>query len=163
MFFDDFRWHFWVYYFTIVWTIEIVLQTNKGKTYNRREKNHINGHSKKHDCFLEDSFWNDIKSFMVITKGLILVSRTREQIAQNLCKEGPLILRSLLETDLLHLVDLLTLDKKRVEETPLKLHFQSHSACWEEIQFKSTLCFKQVEIIFFRHIMTVKLAEATGT
>ena len=82
---------------------------------------------------LEDSFWNDIKSFMVITKGLILVSRTREQIAQNLCKEGPLILRSLLETDLLHLVDLLTLDKKRVEETPLKLHFQSHSACWEEI------------------------------
>ena len=88
------------------------------KTYNGREKNHINNHSKKHDCFLEDSFWNDIESFMATTKGSILVSqsRTRKQIAQNMCKEGPLIHGSLTKTDLLHLVDLLISNKKRVEE-----------------------------------------------
>ena len=27
------------------------------------KKNQINNHSKKLDCFLEDSFWNDIESF----------------------------------------------------------------------------------------------------
>ena len=82
------------------------------------KKNQINNHSKKLDCFLEDSFWNDIESFMATTKGSILVSqsRTMEQIAQNLCKEGPLILGSLTKTDLLHLIDLLTSDKKWVEE-----------------------------------------------
>ena len=57
---------------------------------------------------------------MAITKGSILVSqsRTRKQVAQNMCKEGPLILGSLIKTDLLHLVDLLTSNKKRVEENP---------------------------------------------
>ena len=45
-----------------------------GKTYNGREKNHINSHSKKHDCFFEDSFWNDIESLMATTKGSVLVS-----------------------------------------------------------------------------------------
>ena len=48
-----------------------------GKTYNGKEKNHINNHSKKHDCFLEDSFWNDIESLMATTKGSILVSQSR--------------------------------------------------------------------------------------
>ena len=82
------------------------------------EKNQINSHLKKHDCFLEDSFWNDIESFMATTKGSVFVSQstTKEQIAQNLCKEGPLILGSLTKTDLLHLIDLLTSDKKWVEE-----------------------------------------------
>ena len=57
---------------------------------------------------------------MATTKKSVLISqsRTREQIAQNLCKEGPLILGSLTKTDLLHLVDLLTSDKKWVEENP---------------------------------------------
>ncbi|CBI37626.3 unnamed protein product, partial [Vitis vinifera] len=82
--------------------------------------NQINSHSEKHDCFSEDSLWSDIKSFMATPKGSVLVSqsRTREQMAQNLRKEGPLVLGSLTETDLLHLVDLLISDKKWVEENP---------------------------------------------
>lgn len=82
--------------------------------------NQINSHSEKHDCFSEDSLWSDIESFMATPKGSVLVSqsRTREQMAQNLRKEGPLVLGSLTETDLLHLVDLLISDKKWVEENP---------------------------------------------
>ena len=59
---------------------------------------------------------------MATTKKSVLISqsRIREQIAQNLCKEGPLILGSLIETDLLHLVDLLTSDKNWVEENPIQ-------------------------------------------
>lgn len=45
----------------------------------------------------------------------------REQIAHNLQKEGPSDLRCLSKFDLLHVVDLLILDKKWVEECPSKM------------------------------------------
>ncbi|XP_039002850.1 uncharacterized protein LOC120129417 [Hibiscus syriacus] len=51
---------------------------------------------------------------------LVTQSRTREEMAENLLKEGPLVLRPLSKTDLLHLVDLLISDKKWIKECPSK-------------------------------------------
>ncbi|KAK9271706.1 hypothetical protein L1049_002069 [Liquidambar formosana] len=82
--------------------------------------NQINGQPGKHEIFSMDSFWSDMESFIDTTKGSVLVSqaKTRLHMAQNLQKEGPLVLRSLKESDLLLLVDLLIADKKWVEECP---------------------------------------------
>ncbi|GAV75861.1 LOW QUALITY PROTEIN: NYN domain-containing protein/OST-HTH domain-containing protein/OHA domain-containing protein [Cephalotus follicularis] len=80
----------------------------------------IKNHSGKHEVFTKDFFWNDIESFLHMPRGSFVVSesRTREHMAQNLQKEGPLVLRSLGDSDLLHLVDLLISEKKWVEECP---------------------------------------------
>ncbi|CAB4288234.1 unnamed protein product [Prunus armeniaca] len=82
--------------------------------------NLMNTHSQEHMLFSTDSFWHDLESFMGTPKGSVLVSesRTREQMALNLQKEGPLFLRSLRKGDLVHLVDLLISEKKWVEESP---------------------------------------------
>lgn len=44
---------------------------------SRERLNEIKSHSEKHDCFSEDSFWSDIKSFLATSKGSVLVSRSR--------------------------------------------------------------------------------------
>ncbi|VVA10333.1 PREDICTED: endonuclease or glycosyl [Prunus dulcis] len=82
--------------------------------------NLMNTHSQEHMLFSKDSFWRDMGSFMDTPKGSVLASesRTREQMALNLQKEGPLFLRSLCKSDLVHLVDLLISEKKWVEESP---------------------------------------------
>nr|GMC96591.1 meiosis arrest female protein 1-like [Ipomoea batatas] len=71
-----------------------------------------------HKNFSEDSFWKDMEAFLHTEQGstLVLQSRTRLQLAQNLQQCGPSSLRSLCENDLLHLVDLFISDKKWVEE-----------------------------------------------
>ncbi|XP_059624431.1 uncharacterized protein LOC132267307 [Cornus florida] len=76
--------------------------------------------SGKQEIFLKGSFWNDMQAFFDTPKGLTLIlqSRTREQMAQNLQKCGPSALSSLGESDLLHLVDLLISEKNWVEECP---------------------------------------------
>ncbi|CAL8163259.1 unnamed protein product [Prunus armeniaca] len=80
----------------------------------------MNTHSQEHMLFSTDSFWGDMESFMDTPKGSVIVSesRTREHMALNLQKEGPLFLRSLHKGDLVHLVDLLISEKKWVEESP---------------------------------------------
>lgn len=82
--------------------------------------NMIDGHSGKHEIFSTELFWNDMESFIHSPKGsgLVSQSKTRLQMGQNLQKEGPLAIRSLKESDLLHLVDLLVSNKKWVEESP---------------------------------------------
>ncbi|KAL0349613.1 UNVERIFIED_CONTAM: hypothetical protein Sradi_4110500 [Sesamum radiatum] len=69
------------------------------------------------EIFLKESFWKELKSFIDTPEGTaaVLESRTREHLAQNLQKQGPPVLSSLSEGDLLHLVDLLISDKKWVE------------------------------------------------
>ncbi|PQQ08840.1 uncharacterized protein Pyn_03035 [Prunus yedoensis var. nudiflora] len=59
--------------------------------------NLMNTHSQEHMLFSTDSFWRDMESFMDTPKVSVLASesRTREQMALNLQKEGPLFLRSL--------------------------------------------------------------------
>ncbi|XP_041009244.1 uncharacterized protein LOC121253290 isoform X2 [Juglans microcarpa x Juglans regia] len=80
----------------------------------------INSGSEKHSLFSMDSFWSDMESFLGTVNGSVIVSqsRNREQMAQNLQKEGPPALRSLSESDVLHLVDLLISEMKWMEERP---------------------------------------------
>ncbi|XP_075654655.1 uncharacterized protein LOC142624790 [Castanea sativa] len=80
----------------------------------------INDYSKRHELFSEDSFWSDMESFMGTPNASVIVSHswTREEMAQNLQNEGPLAHRSLTESDLLHLVDLLISERKWVVECP---------------------------------------------
>ncbi|KAB5511959.1 hypothetical protein DKX38_028987 [Salix brachista] len=74
----------------------------------------------KTEVFSVDYFWRDMESFIVTKKGSLLISQssTRKQIARNLQKEGPLVLRSLNESDVLQLVDMIISEKKWVEECP---------------------------------------------
>ncbi|KAA8530997.1 hypothetical protein F0562_005712 [Nyssa sinensis] len=76
--------------------------------------------SGKHEIFLKESFWNNMEAFIDTPNFSVLVSqfRTRKQMAQHLQKQGPLVLSSLNESDLLHLVDLLISEKKWVGECP---------------------------------------------
>ncbi|KAL0378390.1 UNVERIFIED_CONTAM: hypothetical protein Sradi_3144500 [Sesamum radiatum] len=69
------------------------------------------------EIFLKESFWKELESFLDTSEGAaaVLESRTREHLVQNLPKQGPPVLSSLPEGDLLHLVDLLISDKKWVE------------------------------------------------
>ncbi|KAG7982970.1 hypothetical protein I3843_04G080100 [Carya illinoinensis] len=86
----------------------------------RDKLDQINSHSEKHSLFSMDSFWSDMESFLGTVRGSVIVSqsRTREQMAQNMRKEGPPALRSLSESDVLHLVDLLISEMKWMEEHP---------------------------------------------
>ncbi|XP_006351015.1 uncharacterized protein [Solanum tuberosum] len=70
------------------------------------------------ELFSKESFWRDLGSFLISSHGsvLILQSRTRAKMAQNLQQEGPSFLNSLSEGDALRLVDLLISDKKWVDE-----------------------------------------------
>ncbi|XP_062097072.1 uncharacterized protein LOC133803127 [Humulus lupulus] len=82
--------------------------------------NLITSHSEEQKLFLKDSFWSTMESFFKTPKGSLIVSKsmTREQLAQNLQREGPLSHQSLVENDLLHLIDILISEKKWVEECP---------------------------------------------
>ncbi|TYG46949.1 hypothetical protein ES288_D11G297600v1, partial [Gossypium darwinii] len=82
--------------------------------------NQTNTNTLKHEVFTQGFFWEDMDFLIDSPRGSLFVtqSRTREEMAKNLLKEGPLVLRSLSNTDLLHLVDLLTSDKKWIEECP---------------------------------------------
>ncbi|KAF5458008.1 hypothetical protein F2P56_022075 [Juglans regia] len=96
---------------------------SKNKVEQNLSKNkleQINSCSEKHSLFSMDSFWSDMESFLGTVNGSVIVSqsRNREQMAQNLRKEGPPALRSLSESDVLHLVDLLISEMKWMEECP---------------------------------------------
>ncbi|KAL7254660.1 hypothetical protein ACSBR1_008920 [Camellia fascicularis] len=83
--------------------------------------NQLTVDSGKHELFLKDSFWNEMEAFIHTPPNgsiLVLQSRSREQMVQNLQKQGPLVLRSLTQNDLLHLVDLLISEKRWVGECP---------------------------------------------
>ncbi|KAF3681826.1 putative 3-hydroxybenzoate 6-hydroxylase 1-like [Capsicum annuum] len=70
------------------------------------------------ELFSRESFWREFGSFLLSSHGSVLVlqSRTRAKMAQNLRQEGPSFLSSLSEDDALLLVDLLISDKKWVDE-----------------------------------------------
>ncbi|XWS33216.1 hypothetical protein CRYUN_Cryun22dG0061900 [Craigia yunnanensis] len=82
--------------------------------------NQVNTNSLKHEVFTQGSFWKDMEILMDSPRGSFLVtqSRTREEMAESLLKEGPLALRTLSNNDLLQLVDLLISEKKWIEECP---------------------------------------------
>ncbi|KAF9666032.1 hypothetical protein SADUNF_Sadunf16G0186700 [Salix dunnii] len=81
---------------------------------------HIKSDAGKPEVFSKDSFRREMESFIDMKRGSLIISQsgTREQLAQNLQKEGPLILRSLSESDVLQLVDMLISEKKWIEECP---------------------------------------------
>ncbi|KAF5182948.1 hypothetical protein FRX31_027471 [Thalictrum thalictroides] len=71
------------------------------------------------ELFSKEAFWEDMLSFLHTPRGALLISqsKTREQLAQLLQKEGPPPhLGTLAMGDLNHLVDLLISEKKWVEE-----------------------------------------------
>lgn len=74
----------------------------------------------KHELFSKESFWKELEAFLDTPPNgsvLVLHSMSREQMAHNLQKNGPLALRRLSQSDLLQLVDLLINDKRWVEES----------------------------------------------
>ncbi|TKY73873.1 peroxisome protein [Spatholobus suberectus] len=75
--------------------------------------------SGKPEVFSCGSFWNDMESFIFMPKGSLLVSQSknREDMAHKLQKDGPPVLRSVTEKDILQLVDLLISEKKWLEES----------------------------------------------
>ncbi|KAJ4950274.1 hypothetical protein NE237_027106 [Protea cynaroides] len=77
---------------------------------------------KRDELFSHDFFWTEIDLYIHTPRGSVLLaqSKTREQMAQKLQKEGPVVLNDLSENDLLHVVDLLISEKKWVEEDPSK-------------------------------------------
>lgn len=77
---------------------------------------------RKHELFYNDTFWSVLQSFFKTRRGseIVINSTSREQFAERLQKEGPLILRPLQESDLHHLVDLLVSEKKLIAEFPTK-------------------------------------------
>ncbi|KAG5254214.1 NYN domain-containing protein/OST-HTH domain-containing [Salix suchowensis] len=81
---------------------------------------HIKSDAGKSEVFSKDSFWREMESFIDMKRGSLIISQsgTREQLTQNLHKEGPLVLRSLSESDVLQLVDMLISEKKWIEECP---------------------------------------------
>ncbi|KAK6922863.1 OST-HTH associated domain [Dillenia turbinata] len=83
----------------------------------------IDNLGQKHHLFTQDAFWSGMESFLKTNKGsgLVFQSKTREQLAQNLKKDGPLVLRSVGKVDLLHLVELLISEKKWIEEYPSQI------------------------------------------
>ncbi|KAJ8765709.1 hypothetical protein K2173_014831 [Erythroxylum novogranatense] len=78
--------------------------------------------SAKHDMFYEDSFWREMESFIYTQKGSLIISQsmTRKEMALTMQKEGPLVLKSLSESDVVRLVDILIAEKRWVEEYPTK-------------------------------------------
>ncbi|KAA8546971.1 hypothetical protein F0562_003400 [Nyssa sinensis] len=82
--------------------------------------NQITIDSGKHEIFLKESLWNDMEAFIDTPSCSVLVlqSRTRKQMAQLLQEQGPSVLKSLSESDLLQLVDLLISEKEWVGECP---------------------------------------------
>ncbi|CAI9766979.1 unnamed protein product [Fraxinus pennsylvanica] len=81
--------------------------------------NQTKNDSKKDDVISNEAFWNELEAFMNTSQGsdLVLQSRTRVHLAENLQSQGPSVLRAIPQGDLLHLVDLLISDKKWVEES----------------------------------------------
>ncbi|XP_057491912.1 uncharacterized protein LOC130777530 [Actinidia eriantha] len=83
--------------------------------------NEATADSGKHEAFFDETFWKEMEAFIDTPPNgsvLVLQSKSREQMARNLLKQGPLVLRSLRQSDLLHLVDLLISEKRWVEECP---------------------------------------------
>ncbi|KAL4378568.1 hypothetical protein GQ457_02G009850 [Hibiscus cannabinus] len=91
---------------------------NSQESYEKHKK--INTNSLKNEVFTQGSFWKDMENLIESPKGSLLVtqSRTREEMVENLQKRGPLALKYLSNTDLLHLVNLLISEKKWIEECP---------------------------------------------
>ncbi|XP_077237133.1 uncharacterized protein LOC143878757 [Tasmannia lanceolata] len=84
----------------------------------REYVNSIAPQLENHDLFSKAYFWDDLESFLNTPKGLALISRawTREQLVQELQKEGPLILNSLPAIHFPRLTDMLISERKWVEE-----------------------------------------------
>ncbi|KAJ4827763.1 hypothetical protein Tsubulata_020863 [Turnera subulata] len=80
----------------------------------------------KHDIFSDDVIWRDIESFIDTMKGSLTITGSstrylsfdRKEMAKNLQEEGPLVLRSVNESDVLKFVDMMISEKKWIEEHP---------------------------------------------
>ncbi|KAE8722335.1 Endonuclease or glycosyl hydrolase [Hibiscus syriacus] len=94
--------------------------TETSSDQSHEKLNQTDTNSLKNEVFTQGAFWENMEILIDSPRGSLFVtqSRTREEMAENLLKEGPLVLKSLSKTDLLHLVDLLISDKKWIEECP---------------------------------------------
>ncbi|XP_020107393.1 uncharacterized protein LOC109723448 [Ananas comosus] len=89
-----------------------------------------------HELFSKSYFWDVMETFLLTSKGsdLISKSRTREELVHGLKKECPWVLKDLKETHLFKLIDLLTTEKRWVEEVssqmfPFRLAFPPKRKC----------------------------------
>lgn len=105
------------------------------KTYHGISNDGVN-QSNNHDLFSKCYFWDDMESFFRTPTGSALTSRsmTREELAKNLQKEGPFILKARRENQFRLLVDILISEKKWIEERlswtcPFKLTLSANESC----------------------------------
>ncbi|CAI9109093.1 OLC1v1008835C1 [Oldenlandia corymbosa var. corymbosa] len=86
------------------------------------ETNEVEFVSDKSNIFGEESFWVALKTYLGTheASAIIKLSRTRRQLLQDLKTQGPPVLTSLSEADLIHLAELMILDKKWIIESPEK-------------------------------------------
>ncbi|XP_022928095.1 uncharacterized protein LOC111434983 isoform X1 [Cucurbita moschata] len=123
--------------------------TENGEVSERScERNQLKNQSENHHLFSSNSFWQDIQSFMETPKGvqIILRSKTRSEIAENLLEGGPPVLKSLSISDLFDFLELLISDKKWVVECPseanpfkLTLSVARKSSCTKQLHHANGL------------------------
>uniref|UniRef100_A0A5B7B662 HTH OST-type domain-containing protein n=1 Tax=Davidia involucrata TaxID=16924 RepID=A0A5B7B662_DAVIN len=129
------------------------------------KSNQITIDSGKHEIVLKESFWNDVEAFIDTPNCSVLVSqsRTRKQMGQHLQKQGPLVLSSLNESDLLHLVDLLISEKKWVVECPSQTYpFKVILPAGKSSTFSNHCSSNGLRSIFLNKPMPQRLPEHSG-
>lgn len=88
-----------------------------------KEETELNNQSESNKLVSDVAFWEELLSFLHTNKGASLISQsmTREQMAQQLQKEGPAHLNTLATADIIHLVYQLFSEKKWIEESISKI------------------------------------------
>ncbi|XP_010260965.1 PREDICTED: uncharacterized protein LOC104599913 [Nelumbo nucifera] len=96
------------------------LNPDKANEHCCKELNQTENEIINHELFSKDFLWDDVELFVHSPKGSALISqsKTREQMAEWLQKEGPIVLSSLSTSDLICLVNLLISEKKWIGEHP---------------------------------------------
>lgn len=97
--------------------------TANGSDQSCQILDHVTSHSKKHVVFTDDYFWSDMKAFLNSARGSATISqsKTREQMAKCLQREGPIALQSLSDSDIFQLVDMLVSEKKWIKVCPSQM------------------------------------------
>ncbi|KAG9444287.1 hypothetical protein H6P81_015627 [Aristolochia fimbriata] len=95
-------------------------RSNTTTIQGQQDNKKTNVQSENDELFNKSYFWDDLESFLCSAKGFALVSRSRnrDQLGQELQKEGPLTLMPLDPNHLSRLIDILIVEKKWVEEYP---------------------------------------------
>ncbi|KAL9679786.1 hypothetical protein QQ045_017654 [Rhodiola kirilowii] len=91
-------------------------------SYSSNTSSQVVEHSLSDNAFSKDGLWTEMKSFLCTPDGENVISKSisRPQMARELKNQGPSVLSSYGDDDILYLVNLLIDDKKWIKESPSK-------------------------------------------